>query len=195
MKRCTSKEASHFYQFGPFRVDPDRQLLLRSGEPVPLTSKAFETVRFVFDGKDMDKFALTTKRLVLGHVSVCQGCCCGNTANGKPAVPVEWLKEEWRARGLLKRIQLSISGCLGPCDIPNVVTISTRAARNGWGELLNLINTALCALGPFLQKMRASCCLFLRSFVITPCIHFVTPIPAAACLCSRQTIQAPQDRY
>ena len=25
----------------------------------------------------MDKFALTTKRLVLGHVSVCQGCCCG----------------------------------------------------------------------------------------------------------------------
>jgi predicted metalloprotease with PDZ domain len=47
----------------------------------------------------MDKFALTTKRLVLGHVSVCQGCCCGNTANGKPAVPIEWLKKEWRAIG------------------------------------------------------------------------------------------------
>src|SRR5450759_5278295 len=72
--------------------------------------------------KYMDKFALTTKRLVLGHVSVCQGCCCGNTANGNAAVPVEWLKNEWRARGLLKRIQLSISGCLGPCDVPNVVT-------------------------------------------------------------------------
>ena len=35
----------------------------------------------------MDKFPLTTKRLVLGHVSVCQGCCCGNTANGRPPVP------------------------------------------------------------------------------------------------------------
>jgi hypothetical protein len=75
----------------------------------------------------MSKFALTTKRLVLGHVTVCQGCCCGNTANGKPAVPVEWLKKEWRARGLLKRIQLSISGCLGPCDVPNVVTISSES--------------------------------------------------------------------
>ncbi|HVO61720.1 MAG TPA: (2Fe-2S) ferredoxin domain-containing protein, partial [Terriglobales bacterium] len=32
-------------------------------------------------------------------------------------------KEEWRRRGLLKRIQLTISGCLGPCDVPNVVAI------------------------------------------------------------------------
>jgi len=92
-------------------------------------------VRFVSDGKDMDKFALTTKRLVLGHVSVCQGCCCGNTANGKPAVPVEWLKKEWRARGLLKRIQLSISGCLGPCDIPNVVTISNESGTQWLGGI------------------------------------------------------------
>jgi hypothetical protein len=83
----------------------------------------------------MGKFALTTKRLVLGHVSVCQGCCCGNTANGKPAVPVEWLKKEWRARGLLKRIQLSISGCLGPCDIPNVVTISNESGTRWLGGI------------------------------------------------------------
>lgn len=78
-------------------------------------------------GDLMPEFALTTKRLVLGHVTVCQGCCCGNIANGRPAVPVEWLKTEWRARGLLKRIQLSISGCLGPCDVPNVVTISNES--------------------------------------------------------------------
>jgi hypothetical protein len=73
-----------------------------------------------------DKFSLVTKRLVIGHVAVCQGCCCGNTANGRPAVPVDWLKNEWRARGLLKRVQLTISGCLGPCDLPNVVTISNK---------------------------------------------------------------------
>src|SRR5260370_2564057 len=40
-------------------------------------------------------------------------------------VPVEWLKQEWRKRGLLKRVQLSVSGCLGPCDVPNVVAIVT----------------------------------------------------------------------
>ena len=83
----------------------------------------------------MNEFPLTTKRLVLGHVAVCQGCCCGNTANGRPAVPVEWLKREWRARGLLKRIQLSISGCLGPCDVPNVVTISDENGTQWLGSI------------------------------------------------------------
>jgi DNA-binding winged helix-turn-helix (wHTH) protein/tetratricopeptide (TPR) repeat protein len=39
-----SKEINCFYEFGPFRVDPGRQLLLRDGQPVPLTSKAFETL-------------------------------------------------------------------------------------------------------------------------------------------------------
>ncbi len=73
-----------------------------------------------------DNDLLVTKRLVIGHVAVCHGCCCGNTANGRPPVPVEWLKKEWRARGLLKRVQLSISGCLGPCDVPNVITIANQ---------------------------------------------------------------------
>jgi len=83
----------------------------------------------------MDELPLTTKRLVLGHVAVCQGCCCGNIAKGRPAVPVEWLKKEWRAKGLLKRIQLSISGCLGPCDVPNVVTISNEHVTRWLGRV------------------------------------------------------------
>jgi len=74
---------------------------------------------------------VTTKRLVIGQVSICIGCCCGQTDRGKPAVPVEWLKTEWRSRGLLKNIQLTISGCLGPCDVPNVVLIAT-ADENIW---------------------------------------------------------------
>jgi hypothetical protein len=80
-------------------------------------------------------YSLTTKRLVIGHVTVCQGCCCGNTANGRPPVPVDWLKKEWRARGLLKRVQLTISGCLGPCDIPNIVTISDARGTQWFGEI------------------------------------------------------------
>jgi DNA-binding winged helix-turn-helix (wHTH) protein/TolB-like protein/Flp pilus assembly protein TadD len=36
----------HIYEFGPFRVDADRHLLLREGqtEPLPLTPKAFDTL-------------------------------------------------------------------------------------------------------------------------------------------------------
>jgi hypothetical protein len=80
-------------------------------------------------------YALTTKRLVIGSVAVCFGCCCGQTDRGKPAVPVEWLKEEWRRRGLLKNMQLSISGCLGPCDVPNVVRIDTPEERIWLGNI------------------------------------------------------------
>lgn len=32
------------YEFGPFRVDPDRRLLLRDDQPVPITPKAFDTL-------------------------------------------------------------------------------------------------------------------------------------------------------
>jgi eukaryotic-like serine/threonine-protein kinase len=32
------------YEFGPFRVDPDQQILLRENQPVPITPKAFETL-------------------------------------------------------------------------------------------------------------------------------------------------------
>ena len=28
------------------------------------------------------------------------------------------------SEGLLKRVQLTISGCVGPCDVPNVVVIT-----------------------------------------------------------------------
>lgn len=34
----------HLYEFGPYRLDTAERLLLRDGEPVPLTPKAFETL-------------------------------------------------------------------------------------------------------------------------------------------------------
>jgi eukaryotic-like serine/threonine-protein kinase len=38
------KDGKQLYEFGPFRVDPERHLLLRNDQPVPLTPKAFETL-------------------------------------------------------------------------------------------------------------------------------------------------------
>jgi eukaryotic-like serine/threonine-protein kinase len=37
-------ERKQFYEFGPFRIDPDKRLLLRDDRPVPLQPKAFETL-------------------------------------------------------------------------------------------------------------------------------------------------------
>jgi DNA-binding winged helix-turn-helix (wHTH) protein/Tol biopolymer transport system component len=39
-----SNPEKHFYEFGPFRIDPDQRLLLRGNQPVPLQPKAFETL-------------------------------------------------------------------------------------------------------------------------------------------------------
>ena len=48
---------------------------------------------------------------------------------------MEWLKSEWRRRGLLKRVQLTISGC-GPCDVPNVVVITTSPGTEWLGNIV-----------------------------------------------------------
>jgi len=39
-----SKERQRFYEFGPYRVDPDERLLLKNQQPIPLPPKVFETL-------------------------------------------------------------------------------------------------------------------------------------------------------
>src|ERR1051325_2629267 len=39
-----SGQENYLYEFGPFRLDPVKRRLLRDGEPVPLTPKAFDTL-------------------------------------------------------------------------------------------------------------------------------------------------------
>jgi DNA-binding winged helix-turn-helix (wHTH) protein/tetratricopeptide (TPR) repeat protein len=41
-----------FYEFGPYRMDPNRNLLLRGGEPISLTSKAFEVLLVLVEHGD-----------------------------------------------------------------------------------------------------------------------------------------------
>src|SRR5690349_5179413 len=38
------KNPKHFYEFGPFRLDPSERVLSCAGSPVPLTPKAFDTL-------------------------------------------------------------------------------------------------------------------------------------------------------
>jgi DNA-binding winged helix-turn-helix (wHTH) protein/TolB-like protein len=47
----------HFYEFGPFRLDAVKRLLLRDGEPVALKSKCFETLLVLVEarGRVMEK--------------------------------------------------------------------------------------------------------------------------------------------
>lgn len=61
-----------------------------------------------------------------GQLFVCHGCCCGRTEKGFPALPLDEFKRQWKARGMRRRFHLTISGCLGPCSLANVVLIQFR---------------------------------------------------------------------
>ena len=78
---------------------------------------------------------ITTKRHVLAQVVICKGCCCGQTDKGRPGVPEEQIKSIWKSERLNKTIQLTISGCLGPCDVANVVQIITPEGTEWFGKI------------------------------------------------------------
>jgi hypothetical protein len=79
---------------------------------------------------------LTTKIKSSAQVFFCVGCCCGRTDRGLPEVPVDRIKAAWKSEKLNRSVQLTISGCLGPCDVPNVAAILTPEGMR-WYGLLN----------------------------------------------------------
>jgi len=76
-----------------------------------------------------------TKRAAIAQVACCVGCCCGRTDRGFPAVPVERLKAVWKEEKLNRTVQLTISGCLGPCDKANVILVMTAAGTEWFGGI------------------------------------------------------------
>ena len=51
------------YEFGPFRVDPDKQVLLRENQPISVTPKTFETLLILIrrSREDVSKDALMSE--------------------------------------------------------------------------------------------------------------------------------------
>lgn len=58
-----SEENKHFYEFGPFRLDPLKRRLMRDGEPVRLTPKAFDLLLVLVEerGRTVEKGELFEK--------------------------------------------------------------------------------------------------------------------------------------
>jgi cobaltochelatase CobN len=78
---------------------------------------------------------LTTHVKSPAQLLLCKGCCCGKTERGLPEVPVDRIKAVWKAEKLNRAVQLTISGCLGPCDLPNVAVVATAAGTEWLGRL------------------------------------------------------------
>ena len=80
--------------------------------------------------------ALATPRSrALGQILLCEGCCCGRTDRGFKPVPFDWIKQQWKEQKLSKTIDLTITGCLGPCDLANVVCIISSRDTQWLGGL------------------------------------------------------------
>ncbi len=71
-----------------------------------------------------------------GHLFICNGCCCGRTDKGFSESPLEEFKKQWKSRGIRRRLHLTISGCLGPCPLANVVLLQFRG-RSMWFHSIN----------------------------------------------------------
>ena len=77
----------------------------------------------------------TARRRILGQIVLCEGCCCGRTDRGFEPVPRDWIKQQWKDEKLNKSVQLTISGCVGPCDLANVVCVVSTEGGQWFGGL------------------------------------------------------------
>ena len=99
---------------------------------------------------------LTTKRRPLAQLVFCRGCCCGRTDRGRPELPVEKLKAVWKAEKLNAAVQLTISGCIGPCDLANVALVISSRGNEWLGQLAGEANYD--AIIDWARACRASGC-------------------------------------
>jgi cobaltochelatase CobN len=93
-------------------------------------------------------------RLHDGHLFVCQGCCCGRIDKGFPALPLDEFKSQWKARGIRRRFHLTVSGCLGPCPLANVVMIVFRG-QTLWLHSINHAEDVNAIYGYIEEMLRA----------------------------------------
>ena len=77
----------------------------------------------------------TARGRILGQIVFCEGCCCGRTERGFKPLPRDWIKQQWKDEKLNKSVQLTISGCLGPCDLANVFCVISPKGMQWFGGL------------------------------------------------------------
>jgi hypothetical protein len=80
--------------------------------------------------------AETSRRLQpLAQIFLCRGCCCGQLERRNPLVPVDEFKALWKTEKLNRSVQLTVSGCLGPCERANVVLVMAPGGAAWLGPL------------------------------------------------------------
>ena len=82
------------------------------------------------------------------------------------SIPEEKLKAIWKKERLMRTIQLTISGCVGQCDVANVVQIITPHGTEWFGQLTE--EAHYDALIKWARACHAEQILFPRPSILTP---------------------------
>lgn len=91
-----------------------------------------------------------------GQLFVCYGCCCGRVEKGFPPLALEELKKQWKDRGIRKRFHLTVSGCLGPCTVANVVLLQFQG-KSVWLHSINSEEDVRLIYDYVEQMLQADC--------------------------------------
>jgi hypothetical protein len=86
---------------------------------------------------------ITTTYKAFGRIFLCQSSTCGNSEKGKDLVPADELKSRWKAAQLSNTMGLTITRCMGLCDVSNNGLIVTKNQTVWLGELKSLHYEAL----------------------------------------------------
>jgi len=87
-----------------------------------------------------------------GHLIICaRGCCCGRDDKGKPIVHIDFYKQEYKRRQIRDRVQLTMSGCIGPCPLLNVALVLFDG-RRVWFQSINH-PSQIMAIYDYLDRM------------------------------------------
>jgi cobaltochelatase CobN len=69
-------------------------------------------------------------------------------------LPLDEFKRQWKERGIRRRFHLTISGCLGPCPLANVILIIFRG-RTVWLHSINSPDDVTLIYGYVERMLRA----------------------------------------
>ena len=92
MSASEDQRVKDVYEFGPFRVDPEKETLLRAGDPIPLTPKTFQILLvLVRHSKEVvtkdDLMKAVWPDTFVEEANLSRNICCGSKCPVSLALP------------------------------------------------------------------------------------------------------------
>src|SRR5579864_1107777 len=138
----TDASSRRIYEFGDWRLDPDEHLLLRQGNPVPLTPKVFQTLVILVENAGRlvpkDEFmrrlwpdAFVEEAALAQNISLLRKTLATSAINGAAIETVP--KRGYRLLAAVRALDARDEGASAAAPSPSVVAGATVSPRDETG--------------------------------------------------------------